>query len=136
MAEIGTLVHKTQVESGVSKKTQKPWTKIEFVIKARGAYPRHVAFTVFNKQELIDMVSNTSIGTELMVEHFPAESREYEGRWYTNHQNATSVEVYRESEDITQAPDHKGVNQAAQMYNSEYERKQNQPVEGGDDLPF
>jgi hypothetical protein len=57
-----------------------PWRKQEFVIEIPGEYPKQVCFMVWG-----DKIDQFRIeqGQELTV-HFDLESREYNGRWYTD----------------------------------------------------
>ena len=56
------------------------WRKQEYVIEIPGDYPKQVCFMVWGDK--IDQLS-ISEGEELTV-HFDLESREYNGRWYTD----------------------------------------------------
>jgi hypothetical protein len=125
----GKLIYK-KVDSGTSK-AGKTWQKMTFVIDMTTdpKYPKKVAFDTF-KGNVMEFVQDTMDGTMLSVE-FDVESREWEGRWFSN-VNAVGVEVVRneQPEDY-----HKGVEQLAQMHNQQYQRATNVP-DGGDDLPF
>lgn len=57
-----------------------PWRKQEYVLEVPGDYPRKVCFMVWG-----DRIDEFEIaqGQELTV-HFDLESREYNGRWYTD----------------------------------------------------
>ena len=57
-----------------------PWRKQEYVIEIPGEYPKKVCFMVWGDK--IDQFSITE-GQELTV-HIDLESREYNGRWYTD----------------------------------------------------
>lgn len=56
------------------------WRKQEYVIETTGDYPKQVCFMVWG-----DKIDDFRIseGDELTV-HFDLESREYNGRWYTD----------------------------------------------------
>ncbi|MEM9172686.1 MAG: DUF3127 domain-containing protein [Pseudomonadota bacterium] len=57
-----------------------PWRKQEYVIEIPGDYPKQVCFMVWG-----DKIDQFKIeeGQELTV-HIDLESREYNGRWYTD----------------------------------------------------
>ncbi|MEM1261729.1 MAG: DUF3127 domain-containing protein [Pseudomonadota bacterium] len=57
-----------------------PWRKQEYVIEIPGDYPKNVCFMVWGDK--IDQFGITE-GQELTV-HIDLESREYNGRWYTD----------------------------------------------------
>ena len=59
-----------------------PWVKGGFVIETEDTYPRQVAFTLFGEDRLA-MVKSIPLNTPVVV-NFNPESREYEGRWYTD----------------------------------------------------
>lgn len=74
------------VVSGTSAKGE--WCKQDYVIQTIEQYPKHVCFQVFGK----DKIDNANIqlnGTYTV--HFDIDSREYNGRWYTQC-NAWKVE--------------------------------------------
>lgn len=56
------------------------WTKGGFVIRQQNNILKKIAFTLFNDK--VDLIKNLPIGTEIKVS-FSAESREHNGRWYT-----------------------------------------------------
>ena len=130
--EVGKLISKGQIENGVSK-AGKQWVKLNFVIKCKGNFPREVAFTLFNDMEKINMINDTSIGTDLSVQYSP-ESRLYNGKYYTN-LKAWKIEVVR-SEDPTVNTDHRGMQEIAQMHNQQYQRATDVGNNQDDDLPF
>jgi len=126
--EVGKLIYKSEVIGGTSK-AGKPWQKIEFVIQVKGVkYPRKVKFDSL-QQSVIGFVNDTSMDTDLRVE-YSVESREYNGKWYTN-ANAFSVETYREDNPML---DHKGVAVADAFYGKNEKDNSFEPQE--DDLPF
>ena len=58
-----------------------PWTKQEFVIETQDQYPRKVCFSSWN--EKTGVLKKVREGDLLKVS-FNAESRDYNGRWYTD----------------------------------------------------
>ena len=74
----GKITHVLPEVSGNSARG--PWRKQEYVIEIPGDYPKQVCFMVWG-----DKIDQFQIqeGQELTV-HFDLESREYNGRWYTD----------------------------------------------------
>ncbi len=69
-----------KTESGVSR-AGKEWKKQDFVIETEEQYPKKVCFTLFG--EKVDLLNGVSAGQDIEVS-FNIESREYNGRWFTN----------------------------------------------------
>ena len=74
----GKITHVLEEKSGTSARG--PWRKQEYVIETPGDYPKQVCFMVWGDK--IDQFQIVE-GQELTV-HFDLESREYNGRWYTD----------------------------------------------------
>ncbi|MEM7762643.1 MAG: DUF3127 domain-containing protein [Pseudomonadota bacterium] len=74
----GKITHALPEKSGTSSRGE--WRKQEYVIEIPGDYPKQVCFMVWG-----DKIDQFSIreGESLTV-HFDLESREYNGRWYTD----------------------------------------------------
>ena len=74
----GKITHVLPEKSGNSARGQ--WRKAEYVIEVPGEYPKQVCFMVWG-----DKIDQFGIkqGQEVTV-HFDLESREYNGRWYTD----------------------------------------------------
>lgn len=74
----GRIIHELPEKSGTSARGE--WRKQEYVIEVPGDYPKKVCFMVWG-----DKIDEMQIkeGQELTV-HFDLESREYNGRWYTD----------------------------------------------------
>lgn len=91
----GKLMHVLAVQTGEGKNGT--WKKQDFVIETDGQYPKKVCLTIWG-----DKFNETflTIGNELLVS-FDAESREYNGRWFTD-LKAWKIELTgSESTDIT-----------------------------------
>jgi hypothetical protein len=75
-------------EQGGTSKNGNEWKKQEYVLETHEQYPKKVCFQLFGA----DRIAQASIqeGEELTV-HFDIDSREYQGRWFTNI-NAWKVE--------------------------------------------
>ena len=74
----GKIIQVLEEKSGTSARG--PWRKQEYVIEIPGDYPKQVCFMVWGDK--IDQFK-VSQGETLTV-HFDLESREYNGRWYTD----------------------------------------------------
>ena len=74
----GKITHVLPEQSGTSQRG--PWRKQEYVIEIPGEYPRQVCFMAWG-----DKIQEFGIeeGQELTV-HIDLQSREYNGRWYTD----------------------------------------------------
>lgn len=57
------------------------WVKQDFIVKTQDDYPKDVCFTMWGDK--IDQLASLQNGMKLKV-NFDVESREYNGRWYTN----------------------------------------------------
>ncbi len=77
---IGKIIQVMPETNGQSK-AGKPWSKQEFVIETMEQYPRKVCMSVMNDkvQELKKFAAGHEIKASLNIE-----SREYNGRWYTD----------------------------------------------------
>jgi hypothetical protein len=73
----GKVVQLLQMQTGQGKKG--PWKKQEFIIETQGQYPKKVCLSAWGDK--VDQY-NLSIGDEVSVS-VDLESREYNGRWYT-----------------------------------------------------
>lgn len=67
------------MQSGVSK-AGNPWKKREWVLETFGSYPRKVKFHVFGDR---GDTMNIEVGNSYTLS-FDLESREFNGRWYTD----------------------------------------------------
>ena len=84
----GKCIAALPIESGTSK-SGNAWQKQNFVIETAGQYPKKVCFQLFG-----DKVNDCpNVGEEVKVS-FDPESREWNGRWFTQ-LNAWKVEVER-----------------------------------------
>lgn len=81
----GKCIAALAIESGTSK-SGNAWQKQNFVIETAGQYPKKVCFQLFG-----DKVNDCpNVGEEVKVS-FDAESREWNGKWFTQ-LNAWKVE--------------------------------------------
>ena len=75
----GTLIQVLDEQSGSGKNGV--WRKKEFVIETGDQYPKKICMNLWGDR--IDMLNGLAIGSSLKVS-FDVESREYQGRWYTD----------------------------------------------------
>ncbi|MDR2979084.1 MAG: DUF3127 domain-containing protein [Bacteroidales bacterium] len=76
----GRLIQKLELQSGISK-TGSSWQKQEFVIETMEQYPKKVCTNLWGDK--IDMLTALAIGDTVVVS-FNLESREFNGKWYTD----------------------------------------------------
>ncbi|MBR4786694.1 MAG: DUF3127 domain-containing protein [Bacteroidales bacterium] len=76
----GKLIQKMQPVGGTSAKGN-TWQKQEFVIETEDQYPRKICANLWGDK--IDQLNQYNIG-DLVKVSFDLESREFNGRWYTD----------------------------------------------------
>lgn len=74
----GKLIQVLPLQSGTGKNGN--WQKQDFVIETSEQYPKKVCFSAWSDKA--DIIKNISPGSTVKVA-FNAESREFNGRWYT-----------------------------------------------------
>lgn len=57
------------------------WVKISFIVETQEQYPKKICFDAWGDR--VDIVKGLNLNDTVKVE-FDVESREYNGRWYTN----------------------------------------------------
>lgn len=77
----GTIVFDLPLQEGIGKTSGKPWKKKEWVLETFGTYPRRVKFTVFGETRVNELQFEVGKSYRISVD---AESREFNGRWYTD----------------------------------------------------
>jgi len=75
----GKIFQVLQIQTGQGKNG--PWQKQEFVIETADQFSKKVCFSLWG--EKINDLKNLEKGTMVKVQ-FSLESREYNGRWYTD----------------------------------------------------
>jgi hypothetical protein len=73
----GKVIQLLPLQSGMGKKG--PWKKQEFILETQSQYPKKVCLSVWG--EKVDQY-NVTVG-DLVSVTVDLESREYNGRWYT-----------------------------------------------------
>lgn len=76
----GKIIAKLPLQSGVAKSSGNPWKKQEYVLETHDQYPKKVKFDFFGDR--VDQ-NPLEIGDEVTLS-FDIESREFNGRWYTD----------------------------------------------------
>lgn len=109
------LIQLLPLQSGTGKNGQ--WKKQDVIVETDGQYPKKICISVWGEKINDDQLK---IGNRLKID-FDVESREYNGRWYTD-VKAWKIEV-----------------EGSAATNSDVNN--NAPIEegyndGGDDLPF
>lgn len=85
----GKVNHKLAIETGTSAAGNE-WKKQTFVIETLDEkYPKKVAFSAFGKA--VEYSDKLKLNDNVTV-HFDLDSREYNGKWYTN-VNAWKIEI-------------------------------------------
>ena len=73
----GRVTQLLPMQSGMGKKG--PWKKQEFILETQSQYPKKICFSIWG-----DKVDQFNLATGDVVNVFvDLESREYNGRWYT-----------------------------------------------------
>jgi hypothetical protein len=93
IAITGTVKQILEEQSGTSKNG--PWRKQDFILESEGKYPKPVCITQWG-----DDIDAFGIREgERLTAHVDIQSREYNGRWYTD------VKAWRVTRDEAGAPD-------------------------------
>ncbi|MDE7401964.1 MAG: DUF3127 domain-containing protein [Muribaculaceae bacterium] len=129
----GIIISDLGVTEGVSK-AGRNWKKKEYVLETAGVYPRKVKFTVFgDKADTLTF----KVGTSYQVS-VDAESREFNGRWYTDLTAYASHEIQAGQSAAQQAP--MGASEPAPAFGQPASPMSPDPLGMGsdntDDLPF
>ncbi len=78
----GKIIAALPEEGGVAKASGKPWRKRNYVLETQETYPKKVCFNLFGDR--IDQYAGLlAVGNDVTVS-FDIESREFNGRWYTD----------------------------------------------------
>ena len=75
----GKLIQMLPLQSGTGKNGN--WQKQDFVIETNDQYPKKVCFSAWSDK--VDVLKNIPVGSSVKVA-FNAESREFNGKWYTD----------------------------------------------------
>lgn len=77
----GTVVQVLPLQEGVGKASQKPWKKQDYILEIQsGQFPKKVCFNLWG-----DNIDRFAIKEgEFLTVQIDIESREFNGRWYTD----------------------------------------------------
>lgn len=103
MEVIGKIIKKLPLVSGTAKSTGNPWKKQDYVLETSETHPKTIAFDFFGDRA--DQF-NFEVGDEIKLS-FDIESREYQGRYYTN------IRGWKGEKVTGNAPAQQGYNYAA-----------------------
>lgn len=78
----GKLIHILECKKGVSQRTGTEWFSQDFVIETLDQYPKQVCFNIYGAEKLAQFQALLQPGKDITV-HLDAESREFNGKWYT-----------------------------------------------------
>lgn len=95
----GKINQVLKAESGVSRAGNE-WKKQDFVLETDEQFPRKVCFTLFGDK--VDLLNGLNQGQEVEVS-FNVESREYNGRWFTN-VNAWKIDKVSQDNNMPEPP--------------------------------
>lgn len=127
----GKVIAVLDARSGVAKSSGNPWMIQEYVIETHEQFPHRMCFSLFGEDKINQ--ANIQLGEEINVS-FDINSREYQGRWYTD---IRAWKVDRVTEGQQQAAVQAGpVVQDAGSSGSVAPVPQFDPSESNDDLPF
>lgn len=76
----GRIIQVLPLQSGIGQQSQKEWKKQEYILEQGGPYPKKVCFNLWG--DTIDRFQLRE-GEDVTVQ-IDIESREYNGRWYTD----------------------------------------------------
>jgi hypothetical protein len=81
MEVTGKIIAVLPVQEGTSK-AGNPWKKRYYVLETQETYPKKIAFYVFGTDR-VAQYENITAGTNVRLS-FDIESREWQGRWFTD----------------------------------------------------
>ncbi len=118
----GRIIQKMDVVTGTSARGE--WKKQEFVIETAEQYPKKICLSLWG--EKVDALSNFKEG-DFIQASLNLESREYNGRWYTEARawRLQAPQGSQEGNNFAEAPQQFSENDGIDFSSSE-----------SDDLPF
>jgi len=128
MEIIGKLIQKMPMQSGISK-TGNSWQKQEFVIETLEQYPRKICANLWGERTAVLETLNID---DKVVMSFDLESREFNGKWYTD-VKASKIEPVNASPYTPQTAQTQAMPTTNELP-QEFETFTEEGV--GDDLPF
>lgn len=91
------LLDKLAVQSGTSARG--PWSKQDFIVETLEQYPRKICMNVWG-QEKVNELEGYNAGEQLLIS-VNIESREFNGRWYTD---VRAWRIQREAPEVAAPP--------------------------------
>lgn len=125
----GKVLQVLEVQTGEGRNG--PWQKGGFVMEVGDRFPKRVCLQVW--KEMIDQVNNLKTG-EVVKAFVDIESREYNGRWYTDVRPWKLEKV--ETTPVTPPPGNNDPSPAMQTQNTQAENNTGATPSSEDDLPF
>ena len=119
----GKIIHTLEEQTGEGKNGQ--WRKRDYVLETSGEYPKKVCFTLWGDR--IDQFKLQE-GDEVKAD-IEIESREYNGKWYTN------VKAWK-IEKTASISSTDGIDASAPTFDDAPPPSVNNEAEPEDDLPF
>jgi hypothetical protein len=129
MEIIGKLIQKLPMQSGIGK-TGNSWQKQEFVIETMEQYPRKVCANLWGDKTASLETLNID---DKVVMSFDLESREFNGKWYTD-VKAWKLEPVAANPQTPQTAQNNPAATPADQLPQEFDTFTDEGV--GDDLPF
>lgn len=140
----GKVIQVLELISGESKRNPgKMWHKQEYVIETYANYPRQVCFGIFGEDKIKN--ANIQLGEDITIQ-FEINSREFNGKWYTN---IDAINVMKGANPFQTPQSNPYMQQAngfqAPINNNPYAQQQmpqtnnnfgGNDASGNDDLPF
>ena len=118
----GKVIQLLDIETGEGKNGV--WRKMPFVIEIPGSYPKKVCIDVWgDKIEAYNLQIDEEVEVSIDIE-----SREYNGRWYTN------IKAWNVKRDQNQVEENQSNNEPPEMPKPPTESEPPEALE--DDLPF
>jgi hypothetical protein len=113
------LIQLLPLQTGTGKNGE--WKKQDIIVETESQYPKKVCISIWGDKI---NTSQLKVGNQLKVD-FDVESREYNGRWYTD-VKAWKIEL---AGDATPGPADKNSNKEEDFHNTTFSSSE-------DDLPF
>ena len=130
MEIIGKLIQKLPMQSGISK-TGNSWQKQEFVIETLEQFPRKICANLWGEKTAV--LETLSIDDKVVMS-FDLESREFNGKWYTDIKAYKLEPISSNPQAAPQPAQSAPTSAPANELPQEFETFTDEG--GGDDLPF
>jgi len=130
MEIIGKLIQKLPMQSGISK-TGNSWQKQEFVIETLEQFPRKICANLWGERTAVLETLNID---DKVVMSFDLESREFNGKWYTDVKAYKLDPVSTQSQPAPAAPQAAPITPPTNELPEEFDTFSDEGA--GDDLPF